>query len=153
MWNPRLTFQTNVKFNLFDWGIPRVFAPRVPAQPLPHLAGEEMFVWWPEIPTRLLVNILILIRSIGGRQRDLIILGNTLTKRHAAARLPLLDEGTTGINKGRAAFTITLTDVTASIWHCLKKCKDTLTPRSRQEDWHLDGDRWLTLLKTWWLLL
>ena len=84
-----------------------MFTPRIPAQTLPHLAGEEMFVPRPEIPTRLLVNLLVLVRSSGGRERDLIILGDTLTEHHAAAGPPLLYEGATGIHEGCRAFTIT----------------------------------------------
>ena len=84
-----------------------MFTPRIPAQTLPHLAGEEMFVSRPEIPTRLLVNLLVLVRSSGGRDRDLIILGDTLTKHHTAAGLPLLNKGATGIHEGCRAFTIT----------------------------------------------
>ena len=87
-----------------------MFTPRIPAQALPHLAGEEMFVWWPEILTRLLVSILLLLlllRSIRGGERDLIILSDALTKHHAAAGIPLLYEGTAGIHEGRCAFTIT----------------------------------------------
>ena len=85
-----------------------MFTPRIPAQALPHLAGEEMFVWRPEILTRLLVSILLLLlRSIRGGERDLIILSDALTKHHAAAGIPLLYEGTAGIHEGRCAFTIT----------------------------------------------
>ena len=84
-----------------------MFTPRIPAQTLPHLAGEEMFVSRPEIPTRLLVNLLVLVRFSRGRERDLIILGDTLTEHHAAAGLPLLYEGATGIHEGCCAFTIT----------------------------------------------
>ena len=84
-----------------------MFTPRIPAQTLPHLAGEEMFVSRPEIPTWLLVNLFVLVRFSRGRERDLIILGDTLTEHHAAAGLPLLYEGATGIHEGCCAFTIT----------------------------------------------
>ena len=107
----KIDIRDNVRYNLFEDN-PHVLAPPIPAQTLPHLAGEEVFVCRPVIPTRLLVAPGLLIRVVlrlRGWAGDLMVLSDELTEHHAAAGgLPLLVyEGTTGIHKGRRAFTIT----------------------------------------------
>ena len=78
-----------------------------PFDGLPYLTVEKMFVFWPEIFARLMVNIFSGVTNVKFRRILISHIGDIIIEYHTTYIPSLFDEWTTGKYKRPRAFTLT----------------------------------------------